>query len=170
MDSDKLQLFAPAGIDTTVANVSATGDTSFLPVRSFALVTGDCNRYNASPNPGISSNYGVNCQGGRLPGTARSSYQASAKLTYTYGSGSRIAVSGLRSQQQGRLTGSDVNWAANEYPRLTNPTNIFGFGNYNNVFTLNWTQNLTKSTERALALDTYLSYQQDQSTVAPLTQ
>jgi outer membrane receptor for ferrienterochelin and colicin len=170
MDSDKLQLFAPAGIDTTVANVSATGDTSFLPVRSFALVTGDCSRYSASPNPGIASNYGVNCQGGRLPGTARSSYQASAKLTYTYGSGSRIALSGLRSQLQGRLTGSDVNWAANEYPRLTNPTNIFGFGNYNNVFTLNWTQNLTKSTERALALDTYLSYQQDQSTVAPLTQ
>jgi carboxypeptidase family protein/TonB-dependent receptor-like protein len=164
-DSDQLALFAPAGVDTVV-NVGGTP----TPVRQFALVTGDCDRFSASTNPGIASNYGVDCKGGRFPGTARSSYQASGKVNYTYGSGSRIALSGLRSQLQGRLTGSDVNWAANEYPRLTNPTNIFGFTNENNVYTLNWTQNLTKSTERALALDTYLSYQIDRSIVAPLAE
>ena len=36
--------------------------------------------------------------------------------------------------------------------------------------TLNWTQNLSKSSERALALETYLSYQKDHSIVGPLTQ
>jgi carboxypeptidase family protein/TonB-dependent receptor-like protein len=173
-DSDQLQLFAPAGIDTVVGVPSvvgsATADTTYVPIRSFALVTGDCSRFNSSTNPGIASNYGADCKGGRFPGTARSSYQASAKLNYSYGSGSRIAVSALRSQLQGRATGSDVNWATTEYPRLTNPTNLFGFGNYNNIYTLNWTQNLTKSTERALALDTYLSYQLDRSVVAPLSQ
>ena len=35
--------------------------------------------------------------------------------------------------------------------------------NWNNVYTLNWTQNLSKSTERALALETFLSYQQDRT-------
>ena len=35
--------------------------------------------------------------------------------------------------------------------------------------TLNWTQNLTKSAERALALDVSLSYQQDRTINGPLT-
>jgi len=173
-DADQLQLFLPAGIDTIVAVPktlgSATSDTTFVPVRQFALVTGDCNRYSASPNADLASNYGVDCKGGRLPQTARSQYQASAKLNYTYGSGSRISVSGLRSQDQGRLTGSDVNYAFFVVPSLTNPQNQFGYRNWSNVLTFNWTQNLTKSTEKALALESYLSYQQDRTISSPLSE
>ena len=79
-----------------------TADTSFVPVRQFALVTGDCGSFASSADPGIASNYGVDCEGARLPRTGRSSYQASAKLNYTYGTGSRISITGLRSQDQGR--------------------------------------------------------------------
>ena len=43
------------------------------------------------------------------------------------------------------------------------------FQQQSRVFTLNWTQNLSKSTERALALETYLSYQQDQTLQGPMT-
>ena len=43
------------------------------------------------------------------------------------------------------------------------------FQQQSRVFTLNWTQNLTKSTERALALETYLSYQTDQTLQGPMT-
>ena len=41
---------------------------------------------------------------------------------------------------------------------------IIGFHARNNVATFNWTQNLSKCAERALALDVALSYQQDKST------
>ena len=44
-----------------------------------------------------------------------------------------------------------------------------GFSNRNRLATLNWTQNLSKSTERALALDVALSYQQDRMINLPLT-
>ena len=44
-----------------------------------------------------------------------------------------------------------------------------GFSNRNRLATLNWTQNLSKSTERALALDVALSYQQDRTINSPLT-
>ena len=39
----------------------------------------------------------------------------------------------------------------------------------NRVYQVNWTQNLSKSTERALALDASLSYQKDQFVSSPLT-
>jgi outer membrane receptor for ferrienterochelin and colicin len=173
-DADKLQLFAPVGIDTLVKVPSKLGDptadTTIVPVRQFAQVTGDCSTFSGSTNAGIAANYGVDCKGGRLPGTGQSAYQASGKLNYTYGTGSRLSFSYLRSQNQGRTTGSDVNWTFFEYPRLTNPTNQFGSRNWNNVYTVNWTQNLAKSAERALALETYFSYQQDRSIVAPLSE
>jgi hypothetical protein len=173
-DADQLEIFAPVGIDTVVAVPAVAGDptadTTFVPVREFALVTGDCSNFEGSANPEIANNYGVDCEGGRLPGTARSSYQASARLNYSYGTGSRISLTGLRSQAQGRYTGSDLNWAIFEYPRMTNPTNQFGQRNWSNNLTLNWTQNLAKSAERALALETYISYQQDNAIVAPLTE
>ncbi|MEO7987600.1 MAG: TonB-dependent receptor [Gemmatimonadales bacterium] len=173
-DGAQVELFAPVGIDTTVAVPSIIGsptaDTTFVPIRQFALVTGDCSRFSGSVNPGIASNYGIDCQGARFPGTGQSAYQASGKLSYSYGTGSRLGLSVLRSQNQGRFTGSDLTWASSEYPRLTNPVNTSGSRNWNNVFTLNWTQNLAKSAEKALALETYFSYQQDRSIVAPLTE
>jgi len=173
-DADKLEIFAPAGIDTTVAVPTAlddpTADTTFVPIRSFARVTGDCSSFSSSVNPGIASNYGVDCEGARLPQTARSTYQASAKVNYSYGTGSRLSFTGLRSQFQGRLTGSDLFWATSEYYRLTNPANQFGFRNWSDFATVNWTQNLSKSSERALALETYFSYQKDHTIVAPMTE
>ena len=79
-DAQNLEIFAPAGIDTTVAVPTAlddpTADTAFVPIRSFARVTGDCSSFSSSVNSGIASNYGVDCEGARLPQTARSSYQA----------------------------------------------------------------------------------------------
>src|SRR4029077_7568744 len=37
------------------------------------------------------------------------------------------------------------------------------------ILTLNWTQNLARSTERALALELYLSYQRDHLISGPLS-
>ena len=164
--------FTEAGVDTVVAVPSAVGsptsDTTFVSVQNFAVYTGKCDgnmseaqlNIKNSVNPDIANNYGLDCQGIRLPGTATSGYQLQGKLNYSYGTGSRIFLSALGSQAQGR------NFT---YVNLYNPQQIFGNNGTNQVYTLGWTQNLAKSSARALALDVNLSYQKDQFIQSPLT-
>jgi hypothetical protein len=82
------------------------------------------------------------------------------KVQYTFGSGNRIAATLLRSNFQDRDFG---------YNQTTNPQNSFSNWNANNVATLNWTQNLSKSADRALAIDLYASYQWDRAIRGPLS-
>jgi hypothetical protein len=164
--------FTVAGEDTVVAVPSVVGsptsDTTFVSVQNFAVYTGKCDgtmseaelNIKNSVNPDIANNYGLDCQGIRLPGTATSGYQLQGKLNYSYGTGSRIFLSALASQGQGR------NFT---YVNLYNPQQIFGNNAQNQVYTLGWTQNLAKSSARALALDVNLSYQKDQFIQSPLT-
>ncbi len=164
--------FNAVGTDTVVSVPSAIGsptaDTAYYSVQNFAVYTGKCDETMTyaginiaeSSNPDIASNYGQDCQGIRLPGTANSAYQLQGKLNYSFGTGSRIFLSALASQGQGR------NFT---YANLYNPQQIFGNNNQNQVYTLGWTQNLAKSSSRALALDVALSYQQDKFIQSPLT-
>ena len=101
-DSQKFPLFVQAGIDTTVAVPTALGDptadTTLVPVYNFRGSPGaSAADFASSTNPGIASNYGVDCQGIRVPSSARSTYQLSGKLNYSYGTGSRLGLH--RSQQ-----------------------------------------------------------------------
>ena len=98
-----------AGIDTTVAVPSALGDPDVghhdgADVYNYAAYRGDCDDFcRQRRDPEIASNYGVDCQGGRAPYSARSTYQLNGKLNYTFGTGSRIALHARwRSQFQGR--------------------------------------------------------------------
>ena len=164
--------FVVAGTDTTVAVPSvknnAYSDTTYVAVQEFAVYTGKCDETMSyaginiknNSNPDIADNYGLDCQGIRIPGTANSAYQLTGKLNYTYGSGSRLFLSANASQAQGR------NFT---YANLYNPQQIFGNTGNNQVYTLGWTQNLAKSSARALALDVTLSYQQDEFIQSPLT-
>ena len=164
--------FTQAGVDTVVAVPSALGDpvsdTTYVAVDQYAVYTGKCDEtmtyadinIKNSSNPDIANNYGVDCQGIRLPGTANSNYAIQGKLNYSYGAGSRIFVSANASQAQGR------NFT---YANLYNPQQIFGNTGNNNVYTLGWTQNLAKSSARALALDVFVSYQTDEFIQSPLT-
>jgi outer membrane receptor for ferrienterochelin and colicin len=153
--------FAPAGIDTVVAVPSVVGspsaDTTFVPIRQYAQVRGSCDEFAGSVNPGIASNYGVACQGQRTIWQPNSTYQVQSKLQYTYGTGSRVSLTALASQNQNR--GANFN----------NPINTFGGRTANQIYTLSWTQNLSKSAERALALDVYASLQRDRALGGPLT-
>ncbi|MFL5534926.1 MAG: TonB-dependent receptor domain-containing protein, partial [Gemmatimonadales bacterium] len=175
MDSQKYPLFVQAGIDTTVAVPTALGDptadTTMVPVYNYAVSRGECSDFENSTNPGIASNYGVDCQGVRVPSSSRSTYQFSGKLNYSFGTGSRLAFTALTSQFQGRTFRENLDLPGRflTYGSLYNPGNLPAFRNYSNVFTLNWTQNLSRSTERALALETYLSYQQDRTLGGPMT-
>lgn len=164
--------FNAVGTDTVVSVpsslTSTTADTAYVAVQQFAVYTGKCDETMSyaginiqnSSNSDIANNYGQDCQGIRLPGTANSAYQLQGKLNYTYGSGSRIFLSAMASQGQGR------NFT---YANLYNPQQIFGNTAQNQVYTLGWTQNLAKSSSRALALDVTLSYQNDEFIQSPLT-
>jgi outer membrane receptor for ferrienterochelin and colicin len=174
-DSQKFPIFLQAGIDTTVAVPSELGsptsDTSFVNVYNYAISRGECDSFANSANAQIANNYGVKCQGIRVPWSGRSTYQLSGKLNYTFGTGSRIALTALRSQNQGRtfLQNSNTGGELLTAGELYDPANLRAFRNYSNIYTLNWTQQLTKSTERALALDASLSYQQDRTLNGPMT-
>jgi hypothetical protein len=161
--SEEFPTFIRAGVDTTVAVPlspgASTSDTSYVDVYNLAVARGECERFEGSANPDIASNYGVDCQGTRNPRNAASVYQLQGKLNYSYGSGSRMAFLVLASQGQGR-GGLTFN---------SNPSLIAGDRNWNRVYQLNWTQNLSRSTERALALDASVSYQQDRRIAGPLT-
>ena len=172
-NSQKFPIFLQAGIDTTVAvptDTTATSDTTYVNVYNYAIARGECNTFANSKDPGIASNYGVSCRGIRVPWSARSTYQLTGKLNYSFGTGSRLAFTALRSQFQGRTFRENLDTPGRflTYGALYAPQNLPAFRNYSNVFTLNWTQNLTRSTERALALETYLSYQTDRTLNGPM--
>jgi hypothetical protein len=163
--SEKASLFVQAGLDTVVAvpsDISATSDTTYVPVYHFAAYRGDCAEFGQSANPGIRSNYGVSCQGIRMPYSPISTYELAGKLSYSYGAGSRVALSYLRSQTQQRPFDGAT------YANLYNTQTLFGSRDWSDVLTLTWTPNLTRSANRALALEVYLSYQQNRSLSGPL--
>ncbi len=175
IDAQESPIFVQAGIDTVVAVPTAVGeptsDTTMVPVYNYAAYRGDCDEFSGSADPEIASNYGVDCQGARTPYSARSTYQVNGKLNYTFGTGSRISFSALASQFQGRTFSQnrDLVGRVLTYQNLYNPQALVAFQQQSRVYTLNWTQNLSKSAERALALETYLSYQTDQTIQGPMT-
>ena len=161
--TENIPSFRYAGVDTTVATPlnpgSATSDTSYIDVYNLAMDRGNCDLFANSTNADIADNYGAPCQGARNARNLTSSYGTQAKLNYSYGVGSRFALLFLASQSQNR----------NGLNQNTNPSNLFGARTWNRVYQLNWTQNLSKSAERALALDANVSYQQDRGLQGPLT-
>ena len=74
-------------------SASPTSDTTFVDVYNYAVSRGECDDVRrAAANPDIASNYGLDCQGIRVPWSNRSTYQLTGKLNYTFGTGSRIAL------------------------------------------------------------------------------
>jgi hypothetical protein len=163
-DAQNYPLFVSAGKDVTVKVPSTIGsptaDTTSIDVAKYAIYRGECNAFSGSANADIAANYGLKCQGIRTPSSAQSTYQIGGKLNYSFGTGSRVFVSYNGSQTQGPLF---------SYVNLYDPSNNFGFRQASNVATFNWTQNLSKSAEKALALEAYASYQWDRSLQSPLT-
>jgi hypothetical protein len=163
-DAEKAPIFVSAGVDTTVAVPSEAGnplaDTSRVPVYRLAIYRGECDAFAGSANEGIRTNYGIACQGIRTPLSATSSYELQGKLNYTYGLGSRIALSYLGSRNQGR---------AFDYSNLYNSADTEGWRHWSNILSLSWTPNLRRTADRALALETYMSYQEDRQIEGPLT-
>jgi hypothetical protein len=161
--SEDYPLFVAAGVDTTVAVPDSPGvgasDTTYVDVLRFAIGRGECDKFAHSSNPQIRNNYGLDCQGIRLPYNSEGSYQAQGKLQKSYGSGSYVSGSYLRSQRQRLIQ---------PYFLFYNSEGITGYRDLEQAAILGWNQNLSRRADRALAIQAYLSYQTSDLTTAPL--
>jgi len=155
-------VFVTSGVDTTVTNENSDGSFSQVDVNAYSIYTGSCDTFKGSSNAAIASNNGEGCNGARLPNASFSAAQVAGNINFSYGNGSRLRVGGAGSQNQGKnfsyFNTLNPNVAANQQT---------GFRAQNAVWTANWTQNLSKSAERALALDVNLSYQTDRFIQSP---
>ena len=187
-DSQGTPIFLRAGVDTVINQLSVpaddpdtpfderlTADTTDVNVYNYAISRGSCDEFANAGEDGIGgtdsasiqairNNFGFDCNGVRMPSTARTTLSVGGKLSYTYGTGSRLALSLATSGFQGHTFPFIVGYINNLSTGLAR-----GFNNRNRLATLNWTQNLSKSVERSLALDLALSYQQDRTINGPLT-
>jgi hypothetical protein len=97
--------------------------------------------------------------GQRRPDNWSSDWNLDAKLTYSYGSGSRFSAAFHRTRSQGlNFRGSAP--SGNIY----DPQAQGGFLNLSNALILNWTQDVSHSAGHAFALDASFSLQGDRST------
>ena len=104
-------------------------------------------------------------QGGRLPFSNTDEYTADAKIDYTYGSGSRIFVTGKTSRNQGRsmfgiTNTNDLNDNRNW---LYDSQGMAGLMAKNWTGIVGWTHNFVRSAESALALDVKVARMHDYS-------
>ena len=106
--------------------------------RSWPCTPAKCDQFSGSSNPDISSNYGFDCRGVRLPGTTASSWRVKTNLNWNYGTGSRLKA------QRHSAAGTDPQLRTH---RIRCRSVDAG---RTDIYTLNWTQNLSKSAERAL--------------------
>ena len=141
-----------------------------MDVNQYSIYTGDCDTFAGNSNADIASNNGESCHGARVPFSSFSAAQLGANINFSYGNGSRLRLGGAGSQNQGRSY-ANVPGNLSTYGNVLNPgmpaNQQAGFRAQNAVYTLNWTQNLSKSAERALALDVNLSYQTDRFIFSP---
>ncbi len=131
-------LYVLNGIDTTVtvANApgSASSDSTRVAIPAFTQYS----------------------SGSRRPDNWNDAWNLDGKLTYTYGRGSRLSASYHRTINQGLNfpgTGGVLDSQAQT-----------GFLNTENIGVLNFTQDLSRSAERAFNIDGAFSYQADRST------
>jgi len=159
-------VYVASGIDTVVREPVSFGnplsDTVNVAIPRFVQYSGYCN---SSPSGNtsyaqIQGNYGSSCQGLREPFTDNGSMLLQSKLQYTYGSGSRLGLTLLSSVTQARNSPAGAIYNPNEYT---------GSSETSRGLILNWTQNLSRSADRAMALDLHGTYQTDRFISGPLT-
>jgi outer membrane receptor for ferrienterochelin and colicin len=147
-DWEKVPTYVLGGLDTTVTDVDDDGNPTEIDVPRFIQFGGACDP---------AQNYGFDCQGRVRPYNWRTGTTANAKLQYTYG-GSRISTGVNWSQDQFR------NWNGGfAYQRSS------GQRDWNRGVGIDWSQQIMRSAERALAFNVNLSYQMDNQLAGPLS-
>ena len=133
-------IYVPEGIDTVIAYEESDGTERDVLIPNFV-------RYD---------------EGGRLPFSNNDEYTFDAKLDYTYGSGSRLFLTGKTSRAQARTAfgGGRGN--------LYNTQGFSGTHTRSRNGIIGWTHNFVRSAESALALDVKIARQHDYAIGGPL--
>lgn len=130
-------IFIASGVDTVVSYTPAgTTDTRDVIIPNFVPYD----------------------EGGRIPLSNEDEATLDTKLDFSYGSGSRIFLTGKFSRNQDR---ADFGGGLDD---LYNPSAYSGTKRDSRAFILGWTHNFVQSAERALALDIKLAMTRDQGT------
>ncbi len=140
--ADEIPFFVRGDVDQTVAFLQG-GDSVSVDIPEFVQYSGQCN---------AGANFGIECQGRRLPYNWNTAARANGKLSFSYGTGSRISASVLFDQDQGRGYPFDQIFNADAYT---------GTRTQSQVYVVNWVQQVFRSADRELAFDLNLSYQTD---------
>jgi len=138
---EEIPTYTFAGIDTVVTEEQGS-DVEPVLIPRIIQYGGTCD---------AADNYGFECQGRLRPYGWNTNARANAKLQYTYGSGSRIAVSALTDIAQ-NMGATTMNFESANGNRTTS-----------NMLVLNWVQQVFRGTDSELAFDVNLSYQDDRS-------
>jgi len=154
--------YVMGGVDTTATGPDpVTGNVLNVVVPQFVQYSGKCPSGSDSNavRKAILNNYGVECQGRRFPMDWTTNATLQGKLQFTYGQGSRIALSGLASGQQGRFT---------PLTAIGDPTSFQGFHNTSRYVVLDASHTFIRGAERALSLNLNFSRQRDDQIIGAL--
>ena len=143
---DNIPTYVQSGIDTVVTDNAGAS----VAVPRFAQYGGRCS---------AAKNFGFDCQGRRAPFDWQDNIELHGKLSYSYGSGSSISLTGLGSGQQGRFTPGAA---------IGDPSLFAGWHSWQRLAVLNLSHSFFKSAERELALNVNLSWGQNDSIQSPL--
>ena len=144
--------FVLGPLDTLVQWTDGSGSTQVVPLPQYVQWSGSCS--------GGGGNYGFACQGLRRPMDWSTAGRGQAKLSYSYGAGSSLSVTGtLFDVQQRAFPGTDIADAA--LYRGGSGTSRLGV--------VNWSQALGTMGGGPLRLSMNLSLASDQLIDAPLT-
>src|SRR3989442_3063235 len=158
-------IYVLGGRDTSVSVTDASGNVKSVDVPRFVQVGGQCptgsadSTFSKPVRQAMLSNYGFECQGRRFPLAWNTLIQLQGKLNYSYGSGSNISITGVANGNQGRNSPG----AAVGDPQLYR-----GFHDWHRLAVVNWSHQIFRTSERALALNVNLSWATDRSIAAPL--
>ncbi len=143
--------FVVGGVDAIVPDTASDGTVTNILVPKFVQLSGSCS---------AASNYGYDCQGLRRPMDWSTAGRGQAKLSYSYGAGSSLSVTGILFDVQQRASpGTDIADAA--LYRGGSGTSRLGV--------VNWSQALGTMGGGPLRLSMNLSLASDQLIDAPLT-
>jgi Carboxypeptidase regulatory-like domain len=146
---EDIPTYTIGGIDTVVTTGSA-GNTSSFTLPRFVQYGGRCDAAN---------NAGFECQGRRFPMNWSNSIQLQGKLSYSYGGGSSLSLTGIAGGNQSRT------WPGSN---IVDHDLYTGTHSWNRLAVANLTHSFFKSAERELALNVNLSWQRNRGITGPL--
>jgi carboxypeptidase family protein/TonB-dependent receptor-like protein len=146
---NQVPTYTVAGVDTTL-HLSSGGNTQEVVVPQFVQFGGSCD---------ASKNFGFDCQGSRFPLNWNTTTQMQGKLSYSYGSGSNLSLSGVASGNEFR------NWPGTN---IADPALYRGGHNWSRLAVLNWNHTVFKAAEHELAINVNLSWAHDKGISGPL--